>query len=401
MTSHTIEKSHKKDLQQLLDESGLTCVRSMLESEESSGVSVETENKVPSKELEEEMTDMEVEEESVFMTELREEQGPEIFPSPSLRRVLSDRIRMIEKHNQIHVLPEKFNTQIDPLRIPKISTTPAQGYIDELADITGCKTYKSSLAEYWFLDTLANLLRRAQEDGLDKPTQAVLIHWFCEWMKEMQHFDAASRPRMLRRFKETMLSAAGYVVTEDKLPLPLDVGVTYKAEEYFNISHPSPTPVDSAHFVTFEGFQCCLFDLIKILHYIFDLFSSDFQYDLIRSVFTFTPEYQLIDAPHKLQSPKRLFTPYKDKEQKDKKGKKKEVDTEEYLHLLSLQADIEREKEEETEKQREQFHRRNHLLPLSFAITDEFFDKYWPPPTPEIIEEPEPEPKGKGKGKKK
>lgn len=93
---------------------------------------------------------------------------PEIFPSPSLRHVLPDRIRKIEEHNRIHVLPEEFRTDIDPNAIPKISVTAPKKYIDILAEIVGCTKYKSSLAEYWFLDTLANLLRRAQEDDLSR-----------------------------------------------------------------------------------------------------------------------------------------------------------------------------------------------------------------------------------------
>lgn len=96
------------------------------------------------------------------------EELPEIFPTPSLRHILPDRIRKIEEHNRIHVLPDEFKTDIDPAAIPKIAFTAPQKYIDILAEIVGCKKYKSSLAEFWFLDTLANLLRRAQEDELDR-----------------------------------------------------------------------------------------------------------------------------------------------------------------------------------------------------------------------------------------
>ncbi|KAL0803439.1 hypothetical protein ABMA28_017168, partial [Loxostege sticticalis] len=72
-------------------------------------------------------------------------------------------------------------------------------------------------------------------------------------------------------------------------------------------------------------------------------FSTDYQYNLVRSIFTFTPEYVLIDAPFPIQNPKRLYAPLKIKPKKEKspkkdakpgKGKKKEVDTEEYLALL-------------------------------------------------------------------
>ncbi|XP_014370808.2 uncharacterized protein LOC106720600 [Papilio machaon] len=408
MTSHRIEVCHSADLKKLLLEAGVVCARTVAESEETSLSSEETVKDVPGQEIEAEHEETVVHEEPTYSIEEIIEELPEIFPTPSLRKILPDKIRMIEKHNRIHVLPEVFNTDIDPMKIPRISSTHAQKYINDLAEITGCKNYMNSLAEFWFLDTLANLLRRAQEDGFEKSSQVVLIQWFCEWMKEIQHFDAATRQRMLKRFKDTMLLAAGYLAQYDELPVPADVGVSYKPEETANASLP-PMATASKHLVTFENFQCCLTDLTKIIHYIFDLFSSDFQYDLIRSVFTCTPEYRIIDVPHTLQQPKRFYTTYKskskekapkkEKEQKTAKGKKKEVESEQFLHLVQLQNEIEREKEEEFEKEREDWHRRSHLLPLSFAVTDEFFDKYWPPPTPEIVSIPETEPKGKGKKK--
>lgn len=93
---------------------------------------------------------------------------PHIFPTPSLRKILPDSVRAIQEYNKVHVLPEEFRTDIDPTMIPKIETTPQQKYIDILGEITGCKDYKKSLAEFWFLDTLANLLRRAQSDNLSR-----------------------------------------------------------------------------------------------------------------------------------------------------------------------------------------------------------------------------------------
>ncbi|CAG4967213.1 unnamed protein product [Parnassius apollo] len=207
-----------------------------------------------------------------------------------------------------------------------------------------------------------------------------------------------------------MLSAARYVAKENKLPTPVDVGVTYKSEDVDDVSRPPPLLMESKQIVTFEGtgFECSLHDLTKMIHYIYDLFSTDYQYDLIRSVFTSTPEYQLIDTPHQIRHPKRLYTQLKvkpkdvsKKQQKTSRGKNKEVETKEYLHLLQLQSDLEREIEEQEEKEREEWNRRNHVLPLAFAVKEEFFDKYWPPPTSETVPESEPEARGKGKTKKK
>lgn len=107
------------------------------------------------------------EEEVAHPEEIKEEE-PEIFPSPSLRRLLPDKVRQIEAENRIHVLPVQFKTAIDPQAIPKILSTPQQRYIEILGDLVGCTMYRTSLAEYWFLDTLANLLRRAQHDGLNR-----------------------------------------------------------------------------------------------------------------------------------------------------------------------------------------------------------------------------------------
>ncbi|KAG6464487.1 hypothetical protein O3G_MSEX014548 [Manduca sexta] len=209
-----------------------------------------------------------------------------------------------------------------------------------------------------------------------------------------------------------MLSAAIFVAENDRLPSPDEAGVYYKAQETDD-QGSRPAATESKHVVTFEGaaYECCLRDLTRIIHYIFDLFSTDYQYNLVRSVFTFTPEYTLIDAPYQIQNPKRLYAPLKAKPKKEKspkkeskppvKGKKKEVDTEEFLALMELKAKEERELEELEEKEREEWNRRNQILPLVFAADDAFFDKYWPPPPPEPEPEPEPDTKGKGKGKKK
>ncbi|XP_053619893.1 uncharacterized protein LOC128680638 isoform X2 [Plodia interpunctella] len=273
MTSHKIEDLHTALLDKLLSESGLECQRSLVESEISEIVPEETEEQVAAEEKAEGLAEALGEEEAATTVEEIEEQKPLIFPTPSLRRVLPDRIRQIEESNRIHVLPKVFNTNIDPQAIPKIAYTAPQKYIDILAEIVGCRKYKSSLGEFWFLDTLANLLRRAQNEEFDRPTQAVLILWFCEWMKEMQHFDAADRQRMLRRFKDNMLSAARFIAVANHLPTPDEAGVYYMSEEERVKSAVSSVVNESKHFVTFEGaaYECSLRDLTKIIHYIFDL----------------------------------------------------------------------------------------------------------------------------------
>ncbi|KAM3959831.1 uncharacterized protein ACR2FA_006115 [Aphomia sociella] len=414
MTSRKIEDTHLASLNKLLSDSGLECIRSPPESLESFTSSGENEEQGSSEEYEEVILEEIVEEEQPQVIEEVQEEELEVFPTPSLRRQIPDKIRKIEEQNRIHVLPEVFKTYIDPAAIPKIAYTAQQKYIDILAEIVGCTKYKSSLAEFWFLDTLANLLRRAQDDELDRPTQAVLILWFCEWMKEMQHFDAADRQRMLRRFQDNMLSAARYIAEEDHLPTPTEAGVYYQAQDdQFEGRDLTHVPQESKHLVTFEGaaYQCSLRDLTKIIHYIFDLFSTDYQYNLVRSIFAFPPEYVLIDVPYQIQNSKRLYAPLKVKPKKEKspkkdvkqvaKGRKKEADTEEYLALMELKAKEERELEDQEEKDREYWNRRSHILPLNFAADDGFFDKYWPPPALEAVLEPEPEPKGKGKGKGK
>ncbi|XP_052744915.1 uncharacterized protein LOC112043978 [Bicyclus anynana] len=346
-------------------------------------------------ELSQEETTAQVEE------ELPEEQSG-IFPSPSLRKVLPEKIRKYQKQNRIHVLPEEFRTDIDPEMIPKIPTTAQRNYIDILAELTGCVKYRQSLAEYWFLDTLANLLRRAQEDEMCRPSQAVLILWFCEWMKEIEHFDAADRERMLKRFKDNMLSAAKYIAEEQNLPSPQMAGVFYKADDS---GERADRNADSKHLVTFEGaaYQCSLRDLTSIIHYIYDLFSTDYQFNLVRAIYTSPPDYKLIDISYQIHTPKRFYAPLKLKprvEPKEKpgKGKKKEVLTEEYLAFLQLKAKDEKEYNAQEDKEQEAWHRRSHILPLAFATDDQFLDKYWPIPPPEPVSVV-PEPKGKGKRK--
>ncbi|CAH0597644.1 unnamed protein product [Chrysodeixis includens] len=417
MTSRKIEDVHLDLLNKLFADSGLECVRSPhLSSESSSSLGASEEQGIVAEEEETAVESVAEEEQKAPIAEEVPEELPEIFPTPSLRLTLSDKVRHIQKQNRIHVLPEEFKTHIDPLAIPKIAVTPQQKYIEMLADIVGCKRYRSSLAEFWFLDTLANLLWRAQDDELDRPTQAILILWFCEWMKEMQHFDAADRPRMMRRFKDNMLAAAKILAMEERLPAPSEAGVHYKAVEEPDEAEPTRSSIHAVkHLVSFEGavYECCLRDLIKIIHYIFDLFSTDYQYNLVRSIFTFTPEYALIDAPYQLQNPKKMYTVLKVKPKKEPKSPKKEAkpvkgkqtknhETAEYTALLEMKAKEEKFLEEQEERDREDWNRRSHILPLSFAANDEFFNKYWPPPIPE----PEPEieievkPKAKTKGKK-
>ncbi|XP_049705198.2 uncharacterized protein LOC110377070 [Helicoverpa armigera] len=412
MTSRKIEDVHRELLNKLLSDSGLVCFRSPTESPDTFTSSGSAEEQGPPEEEEETVPEVVLEEEpKVVIEEESLESLPEIFPTPSLRFVLPDKVRKIEKQNRIHVLPKEFNTSIDPLTIPKINTTPQQKYIEILAEIVGCKRYKSSLAEFWFLDTMANLLRRAQEDELDRPTQAILMLWFCEWMKEMEYFDAADRQRMMKRFQDNMLAAARYIAETGFLPDPSTAGVHYKAMEQAEMDSMSSKQELSKQGVHFghASYECCLRDLTKIIHYIFDLFSTDYQYNLVRSVFTFTPEYALLDAPYQMQNPKKIYavakakpakkekSPKKDKAQA--KVKKKDVETEEYLALMELKAKEERFLEEKEEREQEEWNRKSHILPLTFAATDEFFNKYWPPPPPE----PEPEPSvevAKGKPKK-
>ncbi|CAH2210187.1 jg27482, partial [Pararge aegeria aegeria] len=136
-------------------------------------------------------------------------------------------------------------------------------------------------------------------------------------------------------------------------------------------------------------------------------FTTDYQFNIVRAVFTFTPEYNLIDAPYQIQNPKRLFAPLKlkprkePKKEKPSKGKKKEIETEEYLALMELRARDEKDQNEREDRDQDAWHRRNHILPLNFATDDEFFNKFWPPPPPETEPVPEPDPKGKGKGRRK
>ncbi|XP_075986336.1 uncharacterized protein LOC142983384 [Anticarsia gemmatalis] len=419
MTSRQTEDVHLTLLNKLLADSGIECLRPPPESSESTLTEGETEEYGTKIEEIESSEEAAFEEEDKIATpEQVQEELPEIFPTPSLRAVLSDRVRQIELQNRIHVLPLEFKTDIDPQYIPKIASTAQQKYIEIIADLVGCVKYRSSLAEYWFLDTMANLLRRAQEDKLDRPTQAILMLWFCEWMKEMQNFDVASRQRMMRRFRDNMLSAARFITRESHLPTPAEAGVYYKAQDHVEgsdikvRSHGGQSSM-SKHLVTFEGaaYECSIVDLTKIIHYIYDLFSTDYQYDLVRSVFTHTPDYSLIDAPYQVQNPKKLYVPIKVKPKKEgpkkadkaaapQKGKRKDAlpDPADYLALMELKAREEAYLEELEEIEREQWYRRSTILPLSMAAGDEFFNKYWPPPPPPEPE-PEPEPKPK-KGKK-
>ncbi|CAH0697042.1 unnamed protein product [Spodoptera exigua] len=422
MTSRKVEDIHQAILNKLLSESGLECFRSFVQSPESftSSEAAEEGGRV------EETTPIgletpQEEENKVVVEEEVPESLPEIFPSPSLRLPLPDKIRALEKQNRIHVLPEGLKTNIDPQAIPKINSTPQQKCIDVLGELLGCKRYKNSLAEFWFLDTLANLLRRAQEDEMDRRLiDCSNSSNFDDMVLRVDEGDAILRRGRQETNdeevsgKENMLAAARFIAENDRIPTPYDAGISYKSPEDELKDTQSSLKPDSKHFVHFAGstFECCMLDLVKIIHYIFDLFSTDYQYNLVRSVFTFTPDYAQIDGPHQIQIPKRLYAPMKVKAKKPEKSPKKDAkvvkgkkkdDTEEYLALMELKAREEKLLEEQEERDKEMWALKSSILPLSFAATEEFFNKYWPAPPP--APEPEAAPdtaksKGKVKGKK-
>ncbi|KAG7297507.1 hypothetical protein JYU34_019518 [Plutella xylostella] len=343
MASKQVEDVHLEGLARVLADAELECHRAR----EDSSVTEEDEEV-----LEEEQSLNLLEEQSQLPEQLSEEpkpssssseEGPRVFPTPSLRRVLPEQERGLMMENTIHVLPEVFRTDI---AIPKIAHTPAQVYIDQLASLIGCSQHQHSLAEYWVLDTLAGLLRRAQTDGLEKRE-----------------------------------------------------------------------------------------------------FSTDYQYHLVRSIFTFPPDYTHIDAPYQIQVPKRLYTtpktgqdrgksprnkspkiekkdkspktekkekshktekkdkspkmekkdksPKIEKKDKDsKKGKKekksmkdeKKIMKEEeplpqdYIDLMELKAKEQQEIEAQEAIERELWHRKRSILPLNYAVASDFLSKYWPPP---------------------
>lgn len=75
-------------------------------------------------------------------------------------------------------------------------------------------------------------------------------------------------------FQDNMLAAAKILATEDRLPAPSEAGVYYKAvDEPDDPEHTKSSTHTIKHLVNFEGavYECCLRDLIKIIHYIFDL----------------------------------------------------------------------------------------------------------------------------------
>lgn len=83
-----------------------------------------------------------------------------------------------------------------------------------------------------------------------------------------------------------MLAAARFVGEESRLPTPLEAGVYHKALDEETIQNRKSVlkahhfSMDSKMAVSFEGatsYECLLKDLMKILHYIFDLLVNDLQ----------------------------------------------------------------------------------------------------------------------------
>ncbi|GBP16885.1 hypothetical protein EVAR_101912_1 [Eumeta japonica] len=155
--------------------------------------------------------------------------------------------------------------------------------------------------------------------------------------------------------------------------------------------------------VSLQGYsyECCLRDLTDIIHYIYDL--TDYQFELVRSVFTFTPDYTIIDAPYQINQPKRMYQPKtngkKDmaknngkntgkKHSKDngKNNSKKEGSYNRIItsaseipgHILEQQIQEQKELQEIEEREREVWLQKNSILPLSMAVDEEFFQKYFP-----------------------
>ncbi|KAI5641021.1 hypothetical protein NE865_06677 [Phthorimaea operculella] len=125
MSSKKVEDVHAELLKKLLSDSGFVCVRSPHYSEESEEqIEEEEEQRVEEEHIVEEHYEEEyfpeIEEEEVV------EEMSEVFPSPSLRRMIPERVRRLEASNRMKVLPEPFNTDINPLDIPKINYTAPQ-----------------------------------------------------------------------------------------------------------------------------------------------------------------------------------------------------------------------------------------------------------------------------------
>lgn len=70
-----------------------------------------------------------------------------------------------------------------------------------------------------------------------------------------------------------MLSAARFIAEEQRLPNPEEAGVRYKALDEVEAKKMETPKEDSKHLVTFKttAYECALRDLLKIMHYIFDL----------------------------------------------------------------------------------------------------------------------------------
>ena len=77
-----------------------------------------------------------------------------------------------------------------------------------------------------------------------------------------------------------MLVAARYIVENDHIPTPAQVGVYYKASDKptgepgtwsAQLPKKADNMTESKAKVTFPTFECLIRDLAKIIHYIFDL----------------------------------------------------------------------------------------------------------------------------------
>ncbi|XP_041985554.1 uncharacterized protein LOC121737887 [Aricia agestis] len=478
MSSRKSEVEHERQLRGLLETAGLECTRppppSTVTSEEEGAAEeiIEVHSEHSEANIEKEEIEKE-KDESVAESLTTPEEIPEMeadFPTASLRRLIPEQQRSIEEMNRIEVLPEEFPTNFDPESIPIVVQTPLVEVIDILGSLTGCRRYKSNLAEYWFLDTLANLLRRAQKDQMDRGSQAVLMSWFCEWMKEVQHFDAADRHRMITRFQDNITVAAKFIAHNNHLPTPEEVGITYKArynQEQSNKEdneakttdvvkktgklqakksdkgkkgkndknqskkgkeesekrdkspiqkskkdrssskdskspkkdkspRKSPDEKDGSPSRQGDGskgvedknekektvkdepenFECALVNLTNIAHYIYDLFSTDYQYNLLRMVFTFPPDYIQVDSPYQMRVPKTLMMQQTKKIVLDKEGTKtsltkKERREDDYGKLLELQEREERSLADQESRDRAEWLRRSHILPLNAAVNND------------------------------
>ncbi|KZC14968.1 hypothetical protein WN55_07816, partial [Dufourea novaeangliae] len=195
----------------------------------------------------------------------------------------------------LRTIPPKFKSlRGSTIRIE--AEEPAE-LIESLGNVLGVTDYKTNMASFWFLDTLALHVHR-QKKTLDHYYLSVLISWLAGEMtliRDKKH----SREEFFRELKHMFLLASNKIAEENRLPYWDEI------EEPRNNENKEASPNDGNGGVdVFFSSLDPLFVLDIVIRSTYDMYANELRYYLVYAVFVEPIEVQSYQLPFNLRTPR-------------------------------------------------------------------------------------------------